>query len=125
MPVPSFTDRELDVMDVLWELGSATVPEVREKIADDLAYTTVQTVLRNLEAKGFVSHREEGRFHRYQPLVDREEAGRSALSRLVTKIFRGSPELLLTQLVSQRQLRDDQILRMRQLLDDSLGEGKE
>jgi BlaI family penicillinase repressor len=57
--------------------------------------------------------------------VDREEAGRSALSRLVTKIFRGSPELLLTQLVSQRQLRDDQIRRMRQLLDDSLGEGKE
>ena len=125
MPVPSFTDRELDVMAVLWELGSATVPEVREKMADDLAYTTVQTVLRTLEAKGYVSHQEEGRFHRYQPLVEREEAGRSALNRLVTKIFRGSPELLLTQLVAQRQLGDDQILRMRKLLEDLQPEEKE
>ena len=125
MPVPSFTDRELDVMAVLWELGSATVPEVREKMADDLAYTTVQTVLRTLEAKGYVSHQEEGRFHRYQPLVEREEAGRSALNRLVTKIFRGSPELLLTQLVAQRQLGDDQILRMRKLLEDLQPEDKE
>ena len=125
MPVPSFTDRELDVMAVLWELGSATVPEVREKMADDLAYTTVQTVLRTLEAKGYVSHQEEGRFHRYQPLVEREEAGRSALNRLVTKIFRGSPELLLTQLVAQRQLGDDQILRMRKLLEDLQSEEKE
>ena len=125
MPVPSFTDRELDVMAVLWELGSATVPEVREKMADDLAYTTVQTVLRTLEAKGYVSHQEEGRFHRYQPLVEREEAGRSALNRLVTKIFRGSPELLLTQLVAQRRLGDDQILRMRKLLEDLQPEDKE
>ena len=123
--MPSFTDRELDVMAVLWELGSATVPEVREKMADDLAYTTVQTVLRTLEAKGYVSHQEEGRFHRYQPLVEREEAGRSALNRLVTKIFRGSPELLLTQLVAQRQLGDDQILRMRKLLEDLQPEEKE
>ncbi|HVG45374.1 MAG TPA: BlaI/MecI/CopY family transcriptional regulator [Longimicrobium sp.] len=123
--MPSFTDRELDVMAVLWELGSATVPEVREKMADDLAYTTVQTVLRTLEAKGYVSHHEEGRFHRYQPLVEREEAGRSALSRLLAKIFRGSPELLLTQLVAQRQLGDDQILRMRQLLEGLQSEDKE
>jgi predicted transcriptional regulator len=118
MPGPSFTDRELDVMAVLWELGPATVPEVREKMPDKLAYTTVQTVLRTLEAKGYVSHREEGRFHRYEPLVEREEAGRSALSRLLAKVFRGSPELLLTQLVSQRPLGDDQILRMRRLLDE-------
>lgn len=121
----SFTERELDVMAVLWELGSATVPEARARIADDLAYTTVQTVLRTLEAKGYVSHTEEGRFHRYTPTVDREEAGRSALGRLVTKIFRGSPELLLTQLVSQRRLSEDEIQRMHQLLDESLAAGKE
>lgn len=119
---PSFTDRELDVMSVLWELGSATVHEVRDRLPDTLAYTTVQTVLRTLESKGFVSHREEGRFHRYQPLVEREEAGRTALGRLLTKIFRGSPELLLTQLVAQREVTDDQIIRMRQLLNTSLSE---
>ena len=55
----SFTDRELDVMAVLWERGSATVAEVRERIPDELAYTTVLTVLRTLEEKGHVGHRGE------------------------------------------------------------------
>jgi BlaI family transcriptional regulator, penicillinase repressor len=118
--VPTFTSRELDVMAVLWELGSATVREVREKLADTLAYTTVQTVLRTLEAKGYVSHTKEGRSHRYEPLVEREEAGRSALSWLLTKVFQGSPELLLTQLLAQHQLSDEQILRLRNLLGDLL-----
>src|SRR5438309_1515448 len=52
----SFTDRELDVMSVLWDAGSATVAEVRERLSDDLAYTTVLTVLRTLEQKGYVGH---------------------------------------------------------------------
>ena len=56
----SFTDRELDVMAVLWDRGPSTVAEVREHLEDALAYTTVLTVLRTLETKGFVSHEEEG-----------------------------------------------------------------
>ena len=84
----SFTERELDVMAVLWELGSATVPEVKARLRDDLAYTTVQTVLRTLVTKGYVTHDEDGRFHRYRPLVEREEAGRSGLRRLVETVFR-------------------------------------
>lgn len=113
----SFTDRELDVMAVLWELGSATVPEVRARLADDLAYTTVQTVLRTLVAKGYVTHDEEGRFHRYRPLVEREQAGRSGLRRLLDTVFAGSPEMLVTQLVSEGALTESQVKRLRQLLD--------
>lgn len=94
----SFTERELDVMAVLWERGACTVAEVRDAIADELAYTTVLTVLRVLQEKGFVGHTEEGRAHRYHALVKREEAGRSALRRLSRKVFGSSPELLLTQL---------------------------
>lgn len=85
-----FTDRELDVMTVLWDLGPATVADVRERLADPLAYTTVLTVLRTLEAKGHVAHVEEGRAHRYRALVAREAAGRSALARLLGTIFGGS-----------------------------------
>src|SRR5689334_7383918 len=103
----SFTDRELDIMAVLWDRGSATVTEVRDRLPDDLAYTTVLSVLRTLEAKGHVSHREEGKAHRYFPLVERRVAGRSALKRLIDTVFNGSPELLLTQLVSDRDLTDD------------------
>jgi len=118
----SFTDRELDVMTVLWNRGSATVAEVREAISDDLAYTTVLTILRILQEKGRVRYEEEGRAHRYFPLVERQAARLSALRRLTTKLFQGSPELLLTQLVSDQGMTDDEIRRIRQLLEDRLRE---
>jgi len=120
----SFTDRELDVMAVLWDRGSATVAEVRERLSDDLAYTTVLSVLRTLEEKGHVGHRGEGKAHRYFPLVERRVAGRSALARLIDTVFNGSPELLLTQLVSDRDLTDDQIKKLRRLMDARLKEDK-
>ena len=116
----SFTDRELDVMAVLWDRGSATVAEVRERLSDDLAYTTVLSVLRTLEEKGHVGHRGEGKAHRYFPLVERRVAGRSALARLIDTVFNGSPELLLTQLVSDRDLSEDQIKKLRRLMDARL-----
>ena len=113
----SFTDRELDVMAVLWDRGTATVAEVRERLPDELAYTTVLTVLRTLEEKGHVGHRGEGKAHRYFPLVERRVAGRSALSRLIDTVFNGSPELLLTQLVTERDLSEEQLKRIRKLMD--------
>src|SRR6185503_4780780 len=76
-------DRELDVMGVLWDLGSGTVAEVRDRLPADLAYTTVLTILRNLEAKDFVSHSAEGKAHRYFPRVARRAARRTALTKLV------------------------------------------
>ena len=116
----AFTDRELDVMAVLWELGSGTVSEVRERLADPLAYTTVLSVLRTLEEKGFVDHEEEGKAHRYFPRVEREAAGKSALARMVSKLFAGSPEQLVTQLVSDRSLSEAELKRLRTLLDEQL-----
>jgi predicted transcriptional regulator len=116
----SFTDRELDIMSVLWEKGSGTVAEVREEITDPLAYTTVLTMLRILEEKGYVTHVEEGRAHRYSPAVERQVAGRSALRRMVDKMFAGSPELLLTQLVSDRRLKPEEIRRLQRLLSQRL-----
>ena len=119
----SFTERELDVMAVLWDRSGATVAEVQASLSDDLAYTTVLTVLRTLEEKGHVGHEEgEGRAYRYVPKVDRAAAGESALKRLVGKVFGGSPELLLTHLVAQRSLTPDQLERMRRLLDERLEE---
>jgi predicted transcriptional regulator len=117
-----FTDRELDVMGVLWERGASTVAEVQGALADELAYTTVLTVLRTLEEKGHVGHEEAGRAYRYHARVDREVAGRSAVRRLVRKVFRGSPELLLTELVSDRKLSAEQLERLRRLLEARLEE---
>src|SRR5437763_15968740 len=91
-------DRELDVMGVLWDIGSGTVTEVRDRLPASLAYTTVLTILRNLEAKGFLTHETEGKAHRYIPRLARKAARRSALSRIVDKLFHGSPEQLIAQL---------------------------
>jgi len=123
--MPQFTERELDVMSVLWTLRSGTVTEVREKIDDELAYNTVLTVLRTLEAKGFVRHEGEGKAHRYFPLVEREEAGKSAVSRLLDKVFDGSAESMLTHLVGDRHLSREKLARMRSLIDAQLGDTKE
>ena len=120
----SFTERELDVMGVLWDQGGGTVAEVRERLQDDLAYTTVLTVLRTLEEKGYVGHVEEGKAYRYHPLVERQAAGSSVLKRMMRKLFKDSPELLLTHLVSDRRLSDDELRRMRALLEERL-EGEE
>ena len=111
-----FTDREADVMQVLWEHGPSVVNEVKEKLSDDLAYTTVLTILRTLEQKGYVKHEEEGRVHRYFAAVKEEAARRSALQHLTGKLFKGSAELLFTHLVADRKLSKDQVLRMRELL---------
>jgi predicted transcriptional regulator len=119
----SLTDREASLMEVLWEHGPSTVAEVRDALADELAYTTVLTILRNLESKGFVSHDEEGRAHRYSPLVERDVAQRSALKALTQKLFQGSTELLLTRLVADRKLSKSEIDRIRRLLDEAPGKG--
>jgi len=109
-------EREAEIMEVLWRQGPSTVAEVRERLKDHLAYTTVLTVLRNLESKGYVGHDEEGRAHRYSPRILRTTAQRSALRDLATKLFNGSSALLLTELVRDENLTEDDIKRIRRLL---------
>jgi predicted transcriptional regulator len=117
------TDREADVMQVLWEHGPSVVNEVKERLRDDLAYTTVLTILRTLEQKGYVKHEEEGRVHRYFATVKEEAARKSALQHLTGKLFKGSTELLFTHLVADRKLSKEQIQRMRDLLAQGADKG--
>jgi predicted transcriptional regulator len=112
-------DRELDIMGVLWDLGSGTVAEVRAKLPVDLAYTTVLTILRNLEAKELVSHTAEGKAHRYVPRVARTAARRNALARVLDKLFHGSPEQLVAQLVQDEKLSAQDLKRLHTLLSTS------
>lgn len=112
----SLTDREADIMHVLWEHGPSLVADVREHLADPLAYNTVLTILRTLEGKGYVDHTEEGRGHRYFAAVKQQAAQQSALRHLTGKLFKGSTELLFAHLVADRKLTTAQIRRMRALL---------
>ena len=120
----SLTDREADVMQVLWDDGPSLVAEVRERLTDKLAYTTVLTVLRTLETKGYVAHDEEGRGHRYFASVKQQVARKSAVLHLTNKLFKGSAELLFSHLVSDQKLTPAQLKRMRELLAKKSDEEK-
>ena len=113
-----FTERELDLMSVLWERGSGTVHEVREALPDQPGYTTVLKIFQILEKKGHVRHEREGPAYRYYPNVQPEAAGRTALGRIVNKIFHGSAELTLARLVEERPISKDELQRMRRILDE-------
>ena len=114
--------REMDVMNVLWKLGSGTVSEVQKGLSDDLAYTTVLTILRTLEKKGHLKHETEGRAHRYVPLVEKAEAQEGAVRRVTRKLFSGSPELLMAHLLNERGLSEEQLRRLKALVDERLEE---
>jgi predicted transcriptional regulator len=118
----AFTGRELDIMAVLWQHGPSTVAEVRARLEDTVSHNTVATMLTILENKGYVDHVEEGRAFRYRPLVAREDAGRSAFTRLVDTVFGGSAEALLTHFVRDRRLTAAELQRIRDVLDERLAE---
>jgi predicted transcriptional regulator len=109
-------DREAELMQVLWDFGPSTVAEVRERVTDDLAYTTVLSMLRTLESKGYVGHDAEGKAHRYAALIDRDAARRSALRAMSEKFFKGSTATLLTHFVAEEKLSDADVQRLRALL---------
>jgi BlaI family penicillinase repressor len=120
----SLGERELDVMAILWAQGSGTVGEVKRRLGAKLAYTTVLTILRNLEAKRYVRHEEEGRAHRYFPRVEQGTAQRSALTRLIDTLFHGSPDALIARLVDDRELSAAELQKLAAQLDKRGGRRK-
>jgi predicted transcriptional regulator len=112
----SFTDREADVMHVLWEQGPSVLSDVQSQLSDRLVYTTVLTVLRTLEAKGFVTHQEQGRRYRYFAKGAATGGPEECTESFAGKVFKDSSELLFAHLVSDRTLSPEQIRRMRKFL---------
>jgi predicted transcriptional regulator len=112
----TLTPLELEIMQVLWDVGPCTVAEVQPKLKADLAYTTVQTMLNVLLRKNKVKRVQEGRAYRYRPAVSRERASGSALSDLVKRMFGGSSEALLMAMVDTRQISAEELARVAQKL---------
>ena len=113
-----FTDRELDIMGVLWRLKSGTVADVQAGLARPVGYTTVLKQLQILEDKGAVRHEREGRAYRYHPVTGADEAAGSALRRLLDTVFDGSASQALARLVSEAPPSPREVARMRALLGE-------
>jgi predicted transcriptional regulator len=112
-------DRELDIIQALWTLGKATVAEAHAELTAHgyaVAYTTVQTMLNRLEAKGLVARDVSDRAHRYRPLLQEPAAVGGAIRRLAGRFFEGSKEALAVHLV-EKDLSPNQLERIQALIE--------
>jgi predicted transcriptional regulator len=104
-------------MRALWDAKRATVAEVVEAVGDPpLAYTTVLTMLRILEQKGFVAHDVEGRAHAYFPRVKEREAAKAALSEVVSSFFKNKKTALALALMSEERPTEQEIQDLKSLI---------
>jgi predicted transcriptional regulator len=103
----------------VWDLGEATVADVRERILDDrdVAYTTVMTVLKKLAGKGYLTYHKEGRSYVYEPAEEPNAVQHSLLQRLMEKVFHGSPTALVQTLVQKENLSDAERRELKSLID--------
>ena len=99
------TRRERQIMDVLFTAGRATGQEIQQKLTDSPSYSTVRTILRVLERKGFVRHKEEGLRYVYEPVVARDVARKSALQRILQTFFDGSAQKAAAALLDPKAFR--------------------
>jgi predicted transcriptional regulator len=117
----NLTEGELPLMHVLWEKRRATVGDVMASLSGDppLAYSTVLTTLRILEAKGYVRHTKQGRAFVYEPVVVQEEASRKALDYIVNRFFGGSCELLVVNLLKDETIGRAELRRIKKMITES------
>jgi BlaI family transcriptional regulator, penicillinase repressor len=117
---PHLTEAELRLMNVVWQKGRATVAEVVAALPKnlDLAYNTVLTTLRILDAKGYVRHSKakDGRAFVYRPAVGRVDATRNAVRQLLRRFFGDSPEALVLNLLEDETLGETELQKIRKLL---------
>jgi len=118
---PTLTEAELRLMEVLWQKGPSTVQQVQEFLPEEepLAYNSVLTTIRILEKKGYVKHIKDGRAFVYSPLVERQEATRSEIGRLVNRFFGNSQELLVLNILEDRGMDAAELMRLRKMLEGS------
>ena len=112
------TPVELEMMNVIWQLGSCSVAQVMERLRPEreLAYTSVSTIIRILEQKAYVTSRKEGRGHLYRASVTKEEYQAMSLNQLVRNVFEGTPSLLVQRLLDSESVSARELAQIRNLL---------
>jgi BlaI family transcriptional regulator, penicillinase repressor len=106
-------------METIWELGEATVQQVRDRLQREPlpAYTTVLSVMQKLEKTGWLTHRLEGRSYVYLPTRSRDEAGATSLRTFMDRVFRGDPLLLFQHLLDDEELSDQDLSSLKKMID--------
>ena len=117
---PALTDAEAQVMAVLWRRNTASVGDVVAAINEKRAvtYSTIQTILRILETKGYVTHEKVTRAFIYRPLIGEQQARRRALRQIVRRLFDGSPSLLVLNVLDDEHIDAEELKRVKKLIEN-------
>jgi len=107
------TEREAEIMDVVWRLGEATADQVRDGLSKPPHDSTIRTLLRVLESKGYVRHEAAGKAYLYRAIVDRRKVQRLALGNLLARFFGGSAEDLVLRLIEDERITPEQLDELR------------
>ena len=110
---------ELQIMNVVWDRGKATVHDVKNALSRRKpAYSTILTMMRKLEVKGYLEHEVDGRTYVYLPLISQQAVRHGVLGDLVERLFEGSTSLLLTSLVEQNRISENELRQIRKLIEE-------
>ena len=110
---------QLRIMQILWARGSATAREITDVLSetDNLAHSTIQTLLRKMETKGVINHEIDDRTFRFIPLIQEHEITKNAAHDLLTRMFKGSAFGLVSHLLSHEDISSEEMSRIRELLN--------
>jgi predicted transcriptional regulator len=118
--LPSLTKAEEEIMQIIWDLDRCLVRDIIDKLGDpDMPHSTISSVVRILEKKGFVDHKAYGKTHEYFPIVSKEDYAKHGVKSLVEKYFSGSPKQLVSFLVQNDDLNLKELNALLKSLDNS------
>ena len=125
-PLDELGDLQRSVIEAVWQLGQATVHQVRQRLARKRkpAYTTVLTAMQKLEKAGWLRHESKGKSYLYFPTATRREAGAGSLRKFIKRVFDGDATLMFQHLISDSKLSDNELARLRKMIDDKRSESK-
>ena len=118
-PLSPLGETEMEILKHVWELGEASVSDVRDKMLEyrDVAYTTVMTIMKNLADKKYLKYREEGRSYIYSAAIDPNDVRFNLIDRLVDKVFEGSPKELVQTLVQSENLTEAERKEIKKMIE--------
>jgi BlaI family penicillinase repressor len=122
--LPSVSPAETEILRLVWGLGNATVKDVCDKLPPTrrITYATVQTLLRRLEGKGYLTHDVKGKAHVFRPAVEPGDVIKRTVGDFVDRLFGGDPVSLMLHLAGHAELDADDIKRLRELIDKDSGQ---
>jgi predicted transcriptional regulator len=123
-PSKTYTDKELEIMRVIWELGEATTKQIQEKLPGNRHYNSVLTIIRVLERKGHLTYRVDGKAHVYRARQSQKKARNRVLAHLIKQVFSGSPASLVLHLVETGDLTEEDLQEVRQKMGQRKSAGQ-